>query len=333
MVGSPSGILERLRAAARRDLGDFMVFAIRPDERHAETQNEGMQYEGMRFRAECDLAGKIFGRPFGVDVAFGDPILGAPEVIVADDVLGFAGIAPPTLRVYPIETHIAEKLHAYTMPRVRPNSRVKDLPDIALLATAGALEAKRLRAAIEQTFAFRRTHEAPATLPAPTSSWEASYEAIARDNRLRWSSLAEAFEAARTFLDPVLAGSGGKTWEPDFVVTWPDWGPGFERGPRLDAPASADVRKARRLYVMQTKLTLRLDSELIERAKVYAHATGRSVSQLVSDYFSVLASNADVPQSVRVPDIVAALHGSLAASDQGESDYDAYRDAKYGGRS
>ena len=84
---------------------------------------------------------------------------------------------------------------------------------------------------------------------------------------------------------------------------------------------------------MQTKLTLRLDSELIERAKVYARATGRSVSQLVSDYFSVLASNGDVPQSVRVFDIVAALHGSLAASDQGESDYDAYRDAKYGGRS
>jgi len=33
---------------------------------------------------------------------------------VAEDVLAFAGIAPPTLRLYPIETHIAEKLHAYT---------------------------------------------------------------------------------------------------------------------------------------------------------------------------------------------------------------------------
>ena len=54
------------------------------------------------------------GQPFGVDVAFGDPILGEPEIVVADDVLGFAGITPPTLRLYPIETHIAEKLHAYT---------------------------------------------------------------------------------------------------------------------------------------------------------------------------------------------------------------------------
>jgi hypothetical protein len=47
-----------------------------------------------------------------VDVAIGGPIFGAPEIIVADDVLGFAGIAPPTLRLYPVETHIAEKLHA-----------------------------------------------------------------------------------------------------------------------------------------------------------------------------------------------------------------------------
>ena len=47
----------------------------------------------------------------------GDPILGEPETIMTKDVLAFAGIAPPTLRVYPIETHVAEKLHAYTMPR------------------------------------------------------------------------------------------------------------------------------------------------------------------------------------------------------------------------
>jgi hypothetical protein len=136
VMGPPEGILDRLRAAAERDLGDFMVFTIRPDDRHPEIQNDGMQYDGLRFKAECTLAGKVYGRPFGVDVAFGDPILGEPERIIAADVLAFAGITPPTLRVYPVETHLAEKLHAYTMPRTRLNSRVKDLPDIALIATA-----------------------------------------------------------------------------------------------------------------------------------------------------------------------------------------------------
>jgi predicted nucleotidyltransferase component of viral defense system len=217
VTGSPDDILERLRRAAGRDLGDFMVFTIRPDERHPEIQNEGMQYEGLRFRAECTLAGKVYARPFGVDVAFGDPILGEPELKVAEDTLAFAGIAPPALRVYPVETHLAEKLHAYTMPRARPNSRVKDLPDIALIATAGPVEASRVRAAIEQTFAFRSTHVVPARLPTPPETWVAPYAAIAREDQLHWVTLVDAFEAARAFLDPVLTGVGGAVWDP---ATW-----------------------------------------------------------------------------------------------------------------
>ena len=100
MTGSPDGILPRLQEAAHRNPGDFMIFEVGPDDEHPDIQNDGMQYDGLRFRAECRLAGKIYGQPFGVDVAFGDPILGEPEVVVADDVLGFAGIPPPTLRVY-----------------------------------------------------------------------------------------------------------------------------------------------------------------------------------------------------------------------------------------
>ena len=215
VMGSPDAILATLRAAAARDLGDFMVFTIRPDERHPDIHNDGMQCEGMRFRAECSLAGKVYGRPFGVDVAFGDPMLGEPEFIVADDALAFAGIAPPALRVYPVETHIAEKLHAYTMPRSRPNSRVKDLPDLMLIATTGPLDARRVRAAIEQTFAFRGTHEVPTRLPDPPASWEAPYATIAEEDRLRWTTLGEAVEAARVFLDPVLAGGSEARWDPD----------------------------------------------------------------------------------------------------------------------
>lgn len=173
-----------------------------------------MPCDGVRFRAECSLAGKAYSRPFGVDVAFGDPILGEPDVIDAEDALCFAGIAPPTLRVYPVETHVAEKLHAFTMPRARPNSRVKDLPDIALIATAGPVAASRLRAAIDQTFAFRSTHAAPEHLPAPRATWEAPYAAIAKEDLLQWPALADAFDAARAFLDPVLAGLSDGRWDP-----------------------------------------------------------------------------------------------------------------------
>jgi hypothetical protein len=212
--GPPDDTLAALQEAARRDLEDFMTFEVGPDEDHDEIQNEGMQYDGLRFRALCKLAGKPYGQPFGVAVAFGDPMFGEPEVQVAEDVLAFAGIAPPTLRLYPIETHIAEKLHAYTMPRSRPNSRVKDLPDIALLATAQTIEAKRLRDALGQTFTFRKTHPLPVTLPAPLPAWTTPYAAMAREDGLAWTTLDDATQAARAFLDPVLGGSTEGTWDP-----------------------------------------------------------------------------------------------------------------------
>lgn len=82
---------------------------------------------------------------------------------------------------------------------------------------------------------------------------------------------------------------------------------------------------------MQTKLTLRLDSELIEKAKTYAQATGRSVSQLVSDYFAVLESSSQHDARTTVPDLVASLHGCLTDSIHDEATYDSYRDRKYGG--
>jgi Nucleotidyl transferase AbiEii toxin, Type IV TA system len=216
IVGSPDEVLAKLQEAGRKDLGDFMTFEVTPDT-DAEILNDGMKYDGLRFRAECKLAAKLYGQRFGVDAAFGDPILGEPELVVAEDVLAFAGIAPPTLRLYPIETHIAEKLHAYTMPRKRPNSRVKDLPDLALLATARRLDAKRLRTALKQTFTFRKTHALPASVPAALEAWRTPYEVMAREDQLAWATLDDVTNAAQAFLDPVLAGGLDATWNP---ATW-----------------------------------------------------------------------------------------------------------------
>lgn len=140
LAGSGKDILDRLRDAGALVLGDFMQFEVAPDPDTPEIVGDGVQYDGYRFRAECRLAAKVYGARFGVDIAFGGVLSGDVEEITTDDLLGFAGIAPPRLRVVPIETHLAEKLHAYTMPRARPNTRVKDLPDLALLGTIRPLE-------------------------------------------------------------------------------------------------------------------------------------------------------------------------------------------------
>lgn len=46
---------------------------------------------------------------------------------------------------------------------------------------------------------------------------------------------------------------------------------------------------------MQTKLTLRMEQELIEAAKDYAGARGTSVSQLVANYFRTLLKREPQP--------------------------------------
>lgn len=213
LVGPPAAILERLTRAATTNLDDFMLFALAPDTDHPEITNEGIVYEGQRYRVSCTLAGKPYGQPFGLDIAFADPIMGEPDVVVADDVLGFAGVAPPSLRLYPLETHLAEKLHAYTLPRKRPNSRVKGLPDIALLAGVREIDGARLRGAPELTFAERKTHPLPASLPQPPAAWGAPYARMVAEDDLGWGDLATLMRAASAFFDPVLAGTD-HTWRP-----------------------------------------------------------------------------------------------------------------------
>jgi hypothetical protein len=63
MVGSPEDMLAKLQEAGRKNLGDFMTFEVGPDDDHPEIQNDGMQYEGLRSRAECKLAGKLTVSP------------------------------------------------------------------------------------------------------------------------------------------------------------------------------------------------------------------------------------------------------------------------------
>lgn len=230
LEGSSATLLPRLQRAGRLDLGDFLSFEVTVDDHHPEIN--AAVYEGFRFRTVCQLAGKQYGT-FGVDICFGDPMLTTPDEITSPDLLNFMGVLPPRIKVYPPETHLAEKLHAYTFPpRTSPNSRVKDLPDLVLLAQVGSYQAAHLRAAFAETFAFRKTHSVPATLPSPPEAWSDEYAHIARTDDLPWPSLAAVTDAAQRFLGPVLAGDERLIWSPK---TW-EWSPAL---PHLDAALRA----------------------------------------------------------------------------------------------
>ena len=79
---------------------------------------------------------------------------------------------------------------------------------------------------------------------------------------------------------------------------------------------------------MQTKLTLRIDDKLINRAKSYARKSGKSVSQIVARYFSVLDENPISEKSELTP-LVRSLKGSLKGAKVGKEDYHKYLEEKY----
>ena len=77
---------------------------------------------------------------------------------------------------------------------------------------------------------------------------------------------------------------------------------------------------------MQTKLTLRLEEQLIERAKAHAKKRGESVSQMVADYFSLLDRD-DQPETL--PPITRSLCGALKGAVVNEDTYREYLEEKY----
>lgn len=78
---------------------------------------------------------------------------------------------------------------------------------------------------------------------------------------------------------------------------------------------------------MQTKLTLRLEERLIERAKEYARKRGTSLSQLVTEYFALLEREAAGDETL--PPTVAKLRGSLKHAGIDADDYRTYLEDKY----
>ncbi|WP_456325485.1 DUF6364 family protein [Desulfonauticus submarinus] len=79
---------------------------------------------------------------------------------------------------------------------------------------------------------------------------------------------------------------------------------------------------------MNTKLTLRLDSNLIKFAKQYSAKTGKPLSRIVADLFIIIKNETLKDQDEFTP-IVNSLRGILKKSNISEKDYKKYLEEKY----
>lgn len=79
---------------------------------------------------------------------------------------------------------------------------------------------------------------------------------------------------------------------------------------------------------MATKLTLRMDEDLIQRAKAFAKERGKSVSQIVADYFASLDQKPQERGTDLTP-IVRSLKGTLRGADADVEDYRRHLEERY----
>ena len=156
-----------------------------------------------------------------VDVGFGNPVSPEVRTIIMPTLLD--GVAPkPKVLAYPLETVIAEKVHAMAQFGA-PNTRVKDYFDVWMLMKTHSFEGQELVDALVRTFEAQE-REIPSTpiegltedfVDEQEGAWKAFLKRIDHRSKL---DLGQVVEEIAELVNPVIeaAVSGGElnqTWE------------------------------------------------------------------------------------------------------------------------
>ena len=202
-----SEVRDALIDALARDASDSFTFAVSSPTRLAPDE---AGRPGWRFAVTASLAGRVFQSVRVDAVARVEEIEGRTELIGLRTFFDFADLEDIQVEVVDLRQHFAEKLHALTRDYGdRPNTRVKDLPDLLILIEGGLAPDRDLRAAVESLFAARAAHAVPARLPSPPVSWRTKYAELADELALHETDLAAAHARLQDFWATALADTEG----------------------------------------------------------------------------------------------------------------------------
>jgi hypothetical protein len=184
--------IERIKLAINENLSDGAWFRFEKEEG---TVAQG-EYGGLSLKFRTGI-----GEPpskiekslrIGIDIGIGDPVTPSAVQTATPLFIGEGGIS---WSVYPIETVIAEKLHALLFLGSR-NSRSKDIYDLHLFWDRADLGA--LKQAIEKTFAYR-------DFPVPQSISEAVAKIDSTILKKGWASATASVPGNLKFDDMYLS--------------------------------------------------------------------------------------------------------------------------------
>jgi hypothetical protein len=209
-----------LQTALQLNLGDHFTFDIT---RVAPLQEEA---KGSRVHVNARLGPTPFAS-FHIDVVVGTVMTGTPDIVAPLTPLDIEGLIRPRYRVFPIADHLADKLcatiGAYTRTgQPTSSSRVKDLVDIAIIASTQTVEAAALTSALVSNAAMRKI-ELPERFTVPdVAGWAGRYPKVAAEAPGPAPDFAAAVALARQIFDPILRRAAIGVWSPSSRTWTPD---------------------------------------------------------------------------------------------------------------
>jgi len=201
-----------LRRDLSRDLGDFFGFEVT---RIVPLQEEA---KGSRVHVRATLGAKTYA-VFHIDVVVGTAMSGEPDEVTPLTPLHIDGLVRPSYRAFPVPDHLADKFCTIIGTHIRGetvtgSSRIKDLVDIAFIATTQQIAGPALRAAILVGAAHRNLSLPEAFAVPDEAVWRRGYPQSVADAPGPTPNFDEAVSLARALLNPVLKGPVSGNWDP-----------------------------------------------------------------------------------------------------------------------
>ncbi|MER7958621.1 nucleotidyl transferase AbiEii/AbiGii toxin family protein [Streptomyces sp. NPDC096030] len=211
----PEEARQSVLEAAAYDLGDFLRFAPGKYASAADPTRGGSQY----FKV---FLGSTSVDSVKVDITVRRSITGVPETRSLAPAVDLSWpVDWPTVRLYPLTDHIADKVCAlYERHGDEGSSRYRDLADLLLISQQEAVDGPATHQTVHQEAEHRRQRGIDLVLPkrfeAPGAEWHDRYPTAAAlvIGLQGCRTFPEAAQAAEVFLNPLLDGLVQGTWDP-----------------------------------------------------------------------------------------------------------------------
>lgn len=165
---------------------------------------DGAGRPGWRFSVEARLGGRRYAN-VRLDIVARTDEITKTQRIDLPGIFDFAGLNRHSIEIVDPQQHFAEKMHTLTRSYGdRPNSRVRDLPDVVLLIEDGLQATPELLAVVSHVYTERAMHPLPQELADPPAFWRQEYPVSAGGMDVSATTLDDAMALVRRFWAQLL---------------------------------------------------------------------------------------------------------------------------------